>query len=107
MHMKRNGGDNMALKTYTEKQVKKMKDKTDWDRIKNMSDTDIDFSDIPMATPEMMSKATLYSYGKPVKENINLPLDTEIISFFKSMGKDWQTKINDVLLQVVRLRKTN
>jgi len=98
----------MAMKTYNDSQIKKLKDQTDWTRVKNMHDSDIDFSDSIKATPAMLAGAVRHSRGRPIKENkkmlINLRLDPEIITFFQSMGAGWQTRINDSLLQVVKLR---
>ena len=98
----------MVMKIYTESQMKKMKDRTDWTRVKKMRDSDIDFSDVPMATPEMLARAVPYGRGRPLKENkkvlTNLRLDPEVLTFFQNMGPRWQTRINDTLVQIVRLR---
>jgi len=66
----------MAIKTYTTKQIRRLKDRTDWDYIRNMKDGDIDYSDIPEPTDEMFANGTFYSYGKPVenKTSVNLSL---------------------------------
>ena len=97
----------MVMKMYTSSQIKKLKDRTDWARVKKMRDSDIDFTDIPMAMPDMLSNAVPYRRGRPVKENkkvlTNLRLDPEVVSFFQNKGPRWQTRINDTLLQVVRL----
>ncbi|MDR0449191.1 MAG: BrnA antitoxin family protein [Rickettsiales bacterium] len=98
----------MTIKIYTREQIAKMKDSTDWGRVKKIKDKDIDFSDIPMAVPEMLKKAVRYSRGRPVKENkktaLNLRIDPEIVVAFKSTGPGWQTRINDALRQVLQLR---
>ena len=98
----------MELKSYTSEEMKRLKSETDWERVKNMSDDDIDFSDIPELTDEMAKKAVRYSYGKPVlddsKTDVNLKLDNNIIDFFKNLGDDWQSKINDTLSQVVKMK---
>ncbi|MDR3049013.1 MAG: BrnA antitoxin family protein [Elusimicrobiota bacterium] len=47
----------MAIVSYTTEQLKEMKSLTDWDRVLNMKDEDIDFSDIPEITVEEMKNA--------------------------------------------------
>ena len=99
----------MAMVTYTEKQMKKLKSKTDWERVRNMKEEDIDYSDIPIPDDEMIANAVRYSYGKPVsKDNkvcVDLKIDNDIFTFFKSMGEDWENKLNDALLHLVKIMK--
>ena len=47
----------MAIKRYTSAQMSELRDETDWDRVKKMRDDEIDFSDAPMAAPELLSRA--------------------------------------------------
>ncbi len=39
---------------------------------------------------------------KPRKQQITLRLDPDIIAFFRSTGRGWQTRINDILRAHVR-----
>jgi hypothetical protein len=39
--------------------VKLSKSETDWKRLRSMKDSDIDFSDIPELTPEMLRRAVV------------------------------------------------
>ena len=99
----------MAIVTYSSKELKNYKGKTDWERVKNMKDDEIDFSDIPMLTDEMAAKGIWYHNGELIKkyekESVEVPLDFDIVAFFKSMGDDWQDRINEALAQVVKLKK--
>jgi len=93
----------MAIKSYTEKQIKQLKDRTDWEYLRNMKDEDIDDSDMPELTDKMLANGTFYSNGKPVnKTEVNLKLDSEVLNYFKKMGSDWEYRINEVLSQVVK-----
>ena len=100
----------MKIKRYADVQVKKITDLTDWPHIKKMSDSDIDFSDVPMATPEMLAKAIQVKRGRPLKENkkkqLNLRIDSDIVDFFQKTGAGWQTRMNDSLRQVIELQRT-
>ena len=69
--------------------------KTNWDKIDAMTDDEIDYSDSPELTEEMMRIAFI---RKPIhKKAVSLRLDDDIIEFFKKHSDKYQTKINDVL----------
>lgn len=72
---------------------------TDWETLKNMKDEDIDFSDIPRITPEMFKNAVVRKGLKTSSVNSQeiLPIDQDVIEFFKAQGQDYQTKINQLL----------
>jgi uncharacterized protein (DUF4415 family) len=72
---------------------------TDWERIRNMKDEDIDFSDIPRLTPEMFANAVVRKNFKviPKKRQLTLRIDQDVIEFFKQEGRGYQTKINQLL----------
>lgn len=72
-----------------------------WDRLKDLRDEDIDFSDIPplgnttgwrRATPPVMDLVP-----EENKQQITLRLDAEVLAFFKATGKRYQSRINAVL----------
>ncbi len=72
---------------------------TDWERLKNMKDEDINFSDIPKITPEMFKNAVVRKGLKKslISSQEILPIDQDVIEFFKSQGRDYQTEINQLL----------
>ncbi len=72
---------------------------TDWERLKNMKDEDIDFTDIPRLTPEMFAKGVVRKGFTPIprKHQITLRLDDDVLSFFREFGQGYQTKINQLL----------
>ncbi|CAN7401032.1 BrnA antitoxin family protein [Neorhizobium tomejilense] len=90
------------------KRARGEKSETDWARVDAMTDEDIDraiaddpdwaeFKDIDW------SKATLV-VPKP-KKSISLRVDEDVIDFFKSTGKGYQTRINAVLRHYMREQK--
>lgn len=81
------------------KQNTSRKSETDWERLRNMKDEDIDLSDSPEATPEMFARAVVRKNFKPVLLNSQetLVVDRDIVEFFKSQGQNYQTKINQLL----------
>jgi hypothetical protein len=46
---------------------------TDWDRLRAMSDEDIDLSDCPVPTPEMFANAVVKRNGLIVRKSISVP----------------------------------
>ena len=75
------------------------KSQTDWDKLKDMSDDEIDFSDVEEITPELFAQAVVRHGLKPIlkKEQITLRVDSDVLRWFRSQGKGYQTKINDLL----------
>jgi uncharacterized protein (DUF4415 family) len=100
--------EEIEMKKYTGGQLKTMPDLTDWERVKETPDADIDFSDAPMATKTMLSRAIYPNRGRPVKVNkkkaLTLRLDQEVVDAFKNTGSGWQTRINEALKYIITLR---
>jgi len=69
--------------------------RTNWQALDSMSDEDIDYSDIPPLTDEFFEKAILQIPPALAKNVIHL--DPDVIAWFKSQNKDYQTAINDIL----------
>ncbi len=75
---------------------------TDWDKLKAMTDDEIDLSEVPEVTAEQLAQSTLRVGGKAVardKVRINIYLDTEVVEYFKAAagGRGYQTLINEAL----------
>jgi uncharacterized protein (DUF4415 family) len=68
----------------------------------DMPDDEIDFSDIPQTLDWSDAKRGLFY--RPVKQQITLRLDADIVAWFKTQtegGKGYQTAINRVLREYV------
>ncbi len=74
-------------------------DQTDWKRIDAMKDEDIDFSDIPEITPQMVARAVLRRNFKPLprKKQLTLRVDGDVVDWYKKQGRGYQTRINTLL----------
>ena len=79
--------------------VLKGKSRTDWERVKAMSDEDIDYSDIPPLRQDFFKEAIVR--WPQQKKQITLRIDPDIIDFFKKEGKGYQSMINAVLRKYV------
>ncbi len=75
------------------------KSKTDWQRLAAMNDENIDLSDIPELTPDMFAKA-IVKHGlksKAGKIQLTIRVDHDVLNWFKSQGRGYQTRINSLL----------
>ena len=80
---------------------------SDIERLRNMKDEDIDFSDIPMTTPEFWAKGVVRRGLKPVirKKQVTLRIDDDVLEFFKEEGEGYQTRINQLLRSYMEASK--
>ncbi len=72
---------------------------TDWQRLEAMTDEDIDLSDCPEITPEQFARGVVRR-GLPVAKNkaqVTLRVDSDVLEWFKSQGRGYQTQINTLL----------
>ncbi len=81
---------------------------TDWDRLAAQTDEDIakraesDLDAAPLMTAEWLARATIVI---PNKRPISIRLDADILEFFQKEGKNYQTRINNVLRAYVDLNR--
>lgn len=78
--------------------------KTDWKRLSDLQDEAIDTSDIPELDDEFFRKAELKI---PAKQPVTLRLDSDVVSWFKSQGQGYQTRINKLLRAYMESQKAN
>jgi len=57
----------------------------------------IDFSDIPETTKDNWEGATRGRFYKPIKKQLTIRLDADVIEWLRSRGKGYQTRINKIL----------
>ncbi len=84
---------------------KEKNSKTDWARIDGISDSDIDYSDIPELDETFWKNAKLVVPKK--KERLSMRIDSDVLAWFKSKGKGYQTTINAVLKAYAEAHKTS
>jgi uncharacterized protein (DUF4415 family) len=69
--------------------------KNQLNKLAKLADKDIDMTDMPEQLN--WSKASIGKYYKPVKRQISLRLDSDIIAWFKSNSSHYQSSINQAL----------
>jgi len=112
----------MATKKMTTAELNMRQSKTDWDKLDALEDAEITqqaMKDGTLLSDEQLSAMkpisafselqALVKLGRPPKANpkqsTTLRLDAEVLEFFKSQGKGWQTKVNSVLHEYVKERQ--
>ena len=68
--------------------------KTDWKRLSEMDDKDIDTNDIPELDDAFFLNAEI---KVPSKKPVTLRLDNDVLVWFKSQGRGYQSRINKLL----------
>lgn len=64
----------------------------------NLSDSEVDTSDIPEWTKADFARAVpFHSLYKPRKEQITARIDADVLAWLKSFGKGYQTLMNELL----------
>ena len=84
-------GDIMSK--LTKKQLEEL------EALKNMSDEEIDTSDIPEI--QDWSQAKIGQFYRPVKKQITMRLDADVIAWLQADGKGYQTRANEILRGVM------
>lgn len=75
------------------------------EKLAAMPDDQIDTSDIPEAPAENWAFAQRGQFYRPVKKQITLRIDADLIAWFKdhaASGEGYQTQINAALREYVR-----
>jgi uncharacterized protein (DUF4415 family) len=71
------------------------KQKAELKALAAMPDDEIDTSDIPEVTDWTGARRGVFY--RPVKQQLTLRLDADVIAWFKRRGEGYQTRMNDVL----------
>lgn len=72
---------------------------TDWERLEDMPDEQIDLSDIPELPPALFAEA-IVKRGLKARSNkaqLTIRVDQDVLMWFKSQGRGYQTRINALL----------
>jgi uncharacterized protein (DUF4415 family) len=64
-------------------------------------DSEIDYSDIAPLTDEFWLKAMRNPFYKPTKVQASMRIDADVMAWFKSRGKGYQTRINAILREAM------
>jgi len=77
--------------------------KKELERLAEMSEEQIDTSDIPEVRD--WEGALRGRFYRPVKKQVTLRLDADLLEWFRSQGKRYQTRINAVLREYMETHR--
>lgn len=60
-------------------------------------ESEIDYSDLPAATEEAWSETTRGRFYRPVKQQLTVRIDADVIEWLKGQGSGYQSRLNDIL----------
>ncbi|MES2264192.1 MAG: BrnA antitoxin family protein [Pseudomonadota bacterium] len=60
-------------------------------------ENEIDFSDIPATTEQDWHGATRGKFYRPIKQQLTVRIDADVVEWLKSEGKGYQSRLNDIL----------
>ncbi|MDZ7736185.1 MAG: BrnA antitoxin family protein [Gammaproteobacteria bacterium] len=78
-----------------EKVMSKRNQREEIERIQSKRDDEIDLEDA--AEIEDWSRAVRGRFYRPVKKQVTLRLDADLVAWFRSQGKKYQTRMNAAL----------
>jgi uncharacterized protein (DUF4415 family) len=79
--------------------VKRKSIRSDLARIDRLRESGIDYSDIPPLDKTFLTKAT--AAWPPVKRQLTIRLDADVLDWLKGHGRGYQTRINRILRVVM------
>ena len=62
-----------------------------------MPDDKIDYSDIPSLTEKFWENAVRNPFYRPVKQQLTVRLDADVIAWLRQQGQGYQTRLNALL----------
>jgi uncharacterized protein (DUF4415 family) len=62
-----------------------------------MPESEIDFSDIPETTASDWENASRGQFYRPIKKQLTVRIDADILEWLKSQGKGYQGRLNKIL----------
>jgi uncharacterized protein (DUF4415 family) len=82
-------------------------DQKEWEKPETMPDDDIDFSDISDQAGTTGWRRVTDLVPSENKEQITLRLDADVLAFFRSTGRRYQSRINAALRKYMQTHRTS
>jgi uncharacterized protein (DUF4415 family) len=60
-------------------------------------ESEIDFSDLPATTEQDWHGAVRGKFYRPIKQQLTVRIDADVLEWLKSQGKGYQSRLNDIL----------
>jgi uncharacterized protein (DUF4415 family) len=66
-----------------------------------MRDDELDFSDIPSSKLGEWDNAVRGRFYKPIKKQMTVRIDVDVLEWLKTLGKGYQTRLNSILREAM------
>ncbi|MFN0168649.1 MAG: BrnA antitoxin family protein [Bryobacteraceae bacterium] len=70
-------------------------------RLAARPDAEIDFSDIPPLKDSFWKNAIRNPFYRPVKQQLTVRLDADVVGWLRQKGRGYQTRLNQVLREAM------
>ncbi|MGC1415332.1 MAG: BrnA antitoxin family protein [Candidatus Acidiferrum sp.] len=70
-------------------------------KLEQLPDSEIDFSDIPELTEKFWKNAVRNPFYRPIKKQVTLRIDADVVAWLRRQGKGYQTRANAVLREAM------
>jgi len=71
-------------------------------RLADRPDSEIDFSEIPPLKQSFWEKAVGNPFYRPIKQQLTVRLDADVVAWLRRHGKGYQTNLNRMLREAMR-----
>lgn len=75
--------------------------KAELEFLAKMRDDEIDFSDIPSSELGEWDNAIRGRFYKPIKKQMTVRIDVDVLEWLKTLGKGYQTRLNAILREAM------
>ena len=72
------------------------KERRDLQRLARKTDKQIDYSDAPQKHP-LPTEVQIGRFYRPIKQLVSIRVDADVLAWFRSRGKRYQSYMNEVL----------
>jgi uncharacterized protein (DUF4415 family) len=83
--------------------TKPLTDRREIQSLRDQPDSEIDLSDAP-TFETLPPKVEVGRFYRPIKQAVSLRLDADVLAWFRSGGKKYQTYMNEVLRREMQTR---
>ena len=67
-------------------------------------ENEIDFSDLPDTGTQAWGDATRGKFYRPLKQQLTVRIDADVLAWLKSEGRGYQSRLNDILRSAMLLQ---
>jgi uncharacterized protein (DUF4415 family) len=87
--------NNLSISRPTERQKRRL------GKLSHQSDDEIDTTDVPELTEKFLQNAVRNPFYRPVKQQLTLRLDADVIAWLRRQGKGYLTRANALLREAM------